>query len=263
MFKRFTIYGFLGLLVLYILFSVGAYLLVKREPLPDLPGDNVTLPIFETDETPEPSETPVQPDPPVTQEPSAPSFEPDTEPEPEQEEDPPEEEPPDLGLTSLPVRMRIPALSLDYEIRPTGADKNGTMQIVPALAVISWFDRSSIPGNSGNAILGGHNTWKGERSRIYSLDKLEIGDELEIEYEDGTVHMFYMESVFVYLLATAPADKIMDTGGEARLTLITCKPPFNTSTGTSDNRIVATFREESVFVIPDPPIEPFPPKEVA
>jgi len=263
MVRRYTIFVFLFLLVLYILFSAGAYLLGGREPFPGPPGDDVSLPMFEAEETERPSETPLRPEPTVSQEPSTPPDEPEPEPEPEEEGDPPEEEPPDLGLTSLPVRMRIPALSLDYEIRPTGADKTGTMQIVPALAVISWFDRSSIPGNRGNAILGGHNTWKGERSRIYTLDKLEIGDELEIVYDDGTSHMFYMESVFVYLLATAPADLIMDTGGEARLTLITCKPPFNKSTGTSDNRIVATFKEESIFVIPDPPIEPYPPKEVA
>jgi hypothetical protein len=68
-----------------------------------------------------------------------------------------------------------------------------------------------------------------------------------------------LESVFVYALATAPADLIMYAGGDARVTVITCKAPFNTRTGTSDNRIVAVFKEESVFEIPDPPIEPFPP----
>ena len=69
---------------------------------------------------------------------------------------------------------------------------------------------------------------------------------------------FMLESVFVYALATAPSDLIMDVHGEARVTLITCKGPYNPRIGTSDNRIVATFKEESVFLIPDPPIEPFP-----
>jgi hypothetical protein len=68
--------------------------------------------------------------------------------------------------------------------------------------------------------------------------------------------------VFVYVLATAPADIIMDLTGDARVTIITCKAPFNPNTGTSDNRIVATFREESVFEIPDPPITPFPAREL-
>ena len=169
--------------------------------------------------------------------------------------------PGDRQITELPIRMRIPALSLDYEIQATGADRNGTMVVAPGIEVISWFDRSSIPGNEGNAIFGGHNSWSGVRSKIYTLDKLEIGELMEIDYDDGTCLRFFLESVFVYELRTAPSHLIMDTAGDARLTLITCKAPFNTVTGTSDNRIVAIFKEESDFVIPDPPIEKFPIKE--
>ena len=268
MFKNLLVRGVIVLLIAYILFSVGMYLFARL----DLPSDGAVtgsaLPDFEEQDTQEPPSTPpaaITPDQPRPSAESAPPSEPPTseEPSPLESAEPPAEETPGLGLTALPVRMRIPALSLDYEIQPTGADKAGTMQIVPALEVISWFELSSIPGNSGNAILGGHNMWKGTRSRIYDLDKLKIGDELEIGYDDGTNHVFYLESVFVYLLATAPADLIMDVGGDARLTLITCKPPFNSTTGTSDNRIVATFKEAGVYVFPDPPIEPFPPLETA
>jgi len=178
----------------------------------------------------------------------------DPEPDPTTETEEPERE----IITALPVRMRIPELSLDYEIQGTEPDSEGNMQIVPALPIISWFEVSPIPGNEGNAILGGHNKWRGERSKLYTLDELDIGDEMEIEYEDGTCRWFKLESVFVYLLRTAPAHLIMDIEGEARVTLITCKPPFNTSTGTSDYRIVAIFKEENDFVFPYPPIEQFP-----
>ena len=159
-----------------------------------------------------------------------------------------------------PVRLRIPSLNLDYEIQGTGADQAGTMQVVPSISVISWYKQSAIPGNAGNTILAGHNTWRGERSPLYTMDELPIGSEMAIEYEDGSVLYFMLESVFVYKLKTAPVDKILDLSGDARVTLITCKPPFNLVTGTSDNRIVAVFKEERDFVIPDPPIEPFPPR---
>jgi len=200
-----------------------------------------------------------------------PSDEPEPSPEPVPSEAPepseePEPEAPESGeppriITSPAARMRIPGLSLDYEIQSMGADSSGTMLIARGIEVVSWFDRSAIPGNEGNAIFGAHNQWSGERSKIFTLDELEIGDELEIEYEDGTILRFFLESVFVYELRTAPAHLIMDTAGDARLTLITCKPPFNPATGTSDNRIVAIFKEEGVFVIPDPPVEKFPLKE--
>jgi len=210
---------------------------------------NAELPVFETEETPSP---PPAPEP----EPS-----PEPEPEPEPEEPKPEEEPALTVLTSLPARMLIPALELDYEVQSMGADATGTMMVAPALEVVSWFDRSPIPGNEGNAIFGAHNTWKGKHSKIYDLDGLEIGDEMEIEYEDGTSLRFLLESVFVYELRTAPAHLIMDPGGEQKVTIITCKPPFNAQRGTSDYRIVAIFKEESLFVFPEPPVEKYPPRD--
>ena len=246
----------LALCVFIVLLVIGVIAGNARKPAAsmDMPFFDEDKALNNTEGSPPPLPVPLEPEPP-----------PETEPSPEAEPgDIPESQTVtarEAILTSLPVRMRIPALSLDYEVRETGADAKGTMQIVPALEVISWFGRSAIPGNEGNAIFGGHNTWGGVRSRIFNLDELEIGDEMEIDYADGTTGRFLLESVFVYELRTAPAHLIMDTRGDARATLITCKWPFNTVTGTSDNRIVAIFKEEGVFVIPDPPIEPFPPRE--
>jgi sortase (surface protein transpeptidase) len=156
------------------------------------------------------------------------------------------------------VLVRIPALSVDAEIQGTYFDETETMEIVPSASIISWLKEGPIPGNDGNAILGGHNRWNGITGQLFYLDELEIGDEMEIGYADGSSLTFRLESVFVYPLATADADSIMDLEGDARVTVITCKDPFNTYTGTSDNRIIAVFKEASVFVIPDPPIEPWP-----
>jgi len=179
--------------------------------------------------------------------------------DPEEDTDIPDE-PPRI-ITAHPVRMIIPALELDYEIQMTISDARGNMQIAPYHDVVSWFDLGAIPGNEGNAIFGCHNIWRGIQSQVYHLDLMEIGDEMIIEYDDETSIIFMLESVFVYPLATAPAHLIMAVDTEPRVTLITCKPPFNPAIGTSDNRIVATFREDAVFVYPDPPVEPFPPRE--
>ena len=188
------------------------------------------------------------------------TIEPPPEPAPQPEPEP-EPEPEKVPLTAWPVRVYIPALAVDAEIQDTGYDDSRTMQVVAAADIISWLREGAIPGNEGNAILAGHNKWSGKKCPLFALDTLQIGDEMEIEYEDGSTLKFMLESVFVYALATAPASLIMDVGGEARVTVITCKEPFNPKIGTSDNRIVAIFKEESDFIIPDPPIEPFPPAQ--
>ena len=244
--RRYITRGAIVLLVVCILIAAGLFAASCYRPADDLPVIEAKPPVIEPEEPPSP--------------PPAPEPEPSHEPE-EQEPEEIVEEIPRPVLTSLPARMSIPALGLDYPVQSMGADSIGTMQIAPALEIISWFDRSAIPGNEGNAIFGGHNLWRGVRSQIYNLDELEIGDELEIEYEDGTSMKFLLESVFVYELRLAPAHIIMDPGGEQKLTLITCKPPFNTERRTSDNRIVAIFKEESEFVFPDPPVEKLPPRD--
>ncbi|MDR0469447.1 MAG: sortase, partial [Peptococcaceae bacterium] len=192
--------------------------------------------------------------------PQKPEREPNPEIEAEQEIEPELiDETPKPQLEFEPVQLRIPKLSADAEIQGTYYDDTETMEIVPSASVISWLKEGPIPGNDGNAILGGHNRWKGITGQLFNLDTLDIGDEMEIEYADGSSLTFRLESVFVYPLATADADSIMDLEGDARVTVITCKDPFNTVTGTSDNRIIAVFKENSVFAIPNPPIEPWPP----
>jgi len=244
---------------------------VDSGPTPDREPGTTPETGLETEQYPEtsPAPAPVESDAPRSDPANTLQTDPDEDditvappPEPEESPSPASESDESLKtvITALPVRVRIPALSLNYEILPTGADRNGTMEIFPALEIVSWFNISAIPGNAGNAILGGHNTWQGVRSRLFNLNDMRIGDEMEIAYDDGTSLTFRLESVFIYALRSAPAHLIMDVNGEARVTIITCKWPYNRSIGTSDNRIVAIFKEESVFVIPDPPIDPFPPR---
>jgi len=181
------------------------------------------------------------------------------------EPDPKPDSDPDIDaivypLEAWPVWMRIPNISLDTAIRATNPDPHYTMEIYPSGNIVSWLWTSPIPGNRGNTLMGGHNRWKGENGQLFALDTLNVGDEMEIDYEDGTSLTFCLESVFVYALDTSPVEWILMPGGEARITIITCKGPFNRSTGTSDYRIVAIFKEASTFVFPDPPITPFPTK---
>jgi len=160
-------------------------------------------------------------------------------------EDTSETPPEKTTITSFPFWMYIPALDVSALIQPTETDhKANSMAIVPDASIISWWLESSIPGNEGNAIFGGHNKWAGKTGHLLKLDTLEPDDLLIIIHEDETSGRYRLESVTVYALATAPAETIMDLTGESRVTIITCKDPFNPKTGTSDNRIVAVFVPE-------------------
>lgn len=132
------------------------------------------------------------------------------------------------------------------------------MEVAPSALIISWYKEGAVPGAEGNALLAGHNRYSGVDGPIKGLDTLEIGDLLEIDYEDGQTRSFALESVFVYPLKTAPSAEIMRLDGKARVTVITCKGPFNKDWGTSENRIVAVFVPAEGFVVPDPPVTAIP-----
>ena len=212
----------------------GAFLPAEMTPTPALPSPS------EVSAPPSPSQTSVLA-------PTAPSS-----PSPEETPSPPR------VMEESPARIRISALDVDAEIRDTGVEESGRMEVVASASVISWLRESAIPGNEGNAVLAGHNRWAGHDGQLIAMDTLEVGDEMEIEYAGGETRTFFLESVFVYALKTAPGNRIMEEGGLARVTLITCKGPYNRDWGTSENRIVAIFKAEEDFVVPDPPVTPFP-----
>jgi hypothetical protein len=162
-------------------------------------------------------------------------------------------------LTSMPIQIEIPFLSVVADIVPTEYDPVvNSMAIYPDASILSWYHDSSIPGNPGNAILAGHNSWKRKAGTLVALDTLPVGAECMITLEDETKVEFRLESVFVYYLPTAPSAEIMEIEGETRLTMITCKTPFSALWHTSRYRIVATFKPAEGFEIPDPPIEQLP-----
>ncbi len=215
---------------------------LSRSPEPPQGGPG--LPVF--DETPaaEPS---------VSETPEPPS------PEPSVFDTPSAEPSPSAEIISEPVWVIIPAIGTDAELAGTERDeKAGSMAIYPSASVISWYKERPIPGNEGNAILAGHNKWKGEKGAVADLGALEIGDEMTIRYNDGSERLFLLESLFEYELKTAPSGEIMSGDGPARVTVITCSGKFNTKLGTSENRLVAVFKPAEVFVTPEPPITPIP-----
>ena len=235
--------------IITLVFMLAVMLLITtlQRNLPVPPEEEYLSPPLETSvPTPPPPESPETPS---SSAQPAPTPAPTPEPTPE-------------PFTAHPVRMKIPALKLDCPVEATQHNEAlDTMNIAPDAQIISWYDRSAIPGNPGNAIFGGHNRWSKKNGALLYLDKLEPGDSMTLDFEDGTTRDFILESAHVYYLPTAPSDEIMTLcPAEAlpRLTIITCKDPFNKTWGTSANRIVAIFRPAEGYVLPEPRPTPFP-----
>jgi len=80
---------------------------------------------------------------------------------------------------------------------------------------VSFLDTSTIPGNTGNSIMYGHN-WN---NILGNLGKVAPGQKIEILYDDGVIRDFTIE--YVQEISPLSSDILAKTD-DRRLTLYTC-----------------------------------------
>lgn len=143
----------------------------------------------------------------------------------------------------FPVLISFPDQQRQCEIVPVGKKEDNEMETVDSPTLAAWYQNGPSPGEEGNAILNGHISWKGTKGTFSILSDMETGEPVVIEYEDGSYRYFHVESVDVYRIDDWPAN-VLNTGGETRMTLVTCLGDYNPSIGTSESRIVVICKPD-------------------
>ncbi len=116
----------------------------------------------------------------------------------------------------------------------------GTLQTEKAAA---WLETGPSPGEYGNAIFNGHVTWKKVAGVFSILPKMEAGEEIVVEYDDGSTMSFIISSVDIYSINEEPADVMSFDTGDSRMTLITCYgESWNSELGTREQRCVVVAK---------------------
>lgn len=83
---------------------------------------------------------------------------------------------------------------------------------------------SSTPDKNGNTVIAGHRfTYTESRSIFYYLDKLQLGDEIGVKWND-TLYTYEVTSIRV---VTPTETSVQAATNDARLTLYTCTPIWN------------------------------------
>jgi len=150
-----------------------------------------------------------------------------------------------------PTNIVIPSIGLDAPVVSIGwkvekvDGQDQAIWDVPDYRAAGWHDTSALLRVTGNTVLNGHNTSKGEVFR--DLYKVEIGARIFVAGKDGEVYVYRVEEKYILREAGQPlevrlenARYIQDTPDE-RLTLVTCHPY-----GSLANRLVLiTYRDAS------------------
>ncbi len=153
-------------------------------------------------------------------------------------------------IKPIPTRIYFTDAEVMADIFPVGkieeGDRKDQMDTIDDPDVAAWYEPGPAPGEPGNALINGHKSWKGKIGRFSVLWEMEVGDEIAIEYEDGSVRYFFAVSIDYYPYDAVPAS-VMDLGGESRVTLITCYGEFNQSAGTSSERCVVVCQSADLI----------------
>jgi hypothetical protein len=134
-----------------------------------------------------------------------------------------------------PMRLLIPRISLNAEILALGPAADGAMQAPqrggpqdPIWSEVYWWKVGTIPGQIGNAVIAGHvNRPDGSPSTFTDLDKLQIGDIIEVQTAGGQTLRFRvtekgMPSAYVRSSNDPTMGRIFGPALRPQLNLLTC-----------------------------------------
>ncbi|MGM0842916.1 MAG: class F sortase [Bacillota bacterium] len=136
-------------------------------------------------------------------------------------------EPQKEGYSMTPAILSIPKLDLEAPIKEFGLDKEGNMELPDNGSDVAWFEPGFQPGEKGNAVLAGHVDDEKKAAVFFELKKLEPGDEIHLQGEEGETLTFVVREKVAYQKDDAPLRTIFGPSEKRMLNLITCTGYFD------------------------------------
>lgn len=145
-----------------------------------------------------------------------------------------------------PVKIYFTSQKIATDIIPVGVDEKGTMEAPEDSMLGGWLKYSVHPGEAGNSIIAGHDSYGGVKGVFSIIKKLELGDEVVIQDVNGVFTYYTVMEIGSYLAADVP-DYVMafDTEGPPRLTLITCLGDYGLDRRSKSRVIAICEKKES------------------
>ena len=146
---------------------------------------------------------------------------------------------PNAPPKGLPVHLIIPTIGVNSTVEDALITPDGRMD-VPANSVdVAWFALGPEPGKVGSAVIGGHFGIKdGVPFVFYDLDKLKIGDTIQVLDDEGATTTFVVNAIKSFNENADATTVFTSTDGLAHLNLITCEGVWNEVNGSYPDRLV-------------------------
>jgi LPXTG-site transpeptidase (sortase) family protein len=134
---------------------------------------------------------------------------------------------------SVPVRVIIPAISVNAPVTEVGLNQDRTVQTPPLNDhnLAGWYKYSVTPGQTGSSVVVGHVDSYTGPSVFFRLKELHKGDTVQVKRADGHLVIFTVDGVQVASKTAFPTEAVYRNTGYPSLRLVTCGGPFDYSTG--------------------------------
>ncbi len=120
--------------------------------------------------------------------------------------------------------------------------RGATMQIPLDPRQVGWWTGGAAPGDSfGTTVIVGHVNYSGVTGVLATIARLRPGDHVTIAEPHRRLR-YAIAAVHTYPKTTGIPSEVFARTGPARLVLITCGGPFDSSTGNYEDNIVAYAR---------------------
>ncbi|KXK27367.1 MAG: Sortase family protein [candidate division WS6 bacterium OLB20] len=154
----------------------------------------------------------------------------------------PEESPPEgpyIVASDEPRSIRLPAANVDGYIQKVGIDQHGKIAVPSNVTMAGWYIHSKKPGEQGLSVIDGHVDGQTAEGIFYRLADVSAGDELSIEYGDGSAVWFRVVDK-IQVPESEAADVVFSKrqGIEHQLNLVTCGGAFDYEESTYPDRVI-------------------------
>lgn len=142
-------------------------------------------------------------------------------------------------IIETPRRIAIPEINVYTRLESVGLTKNGAIGVPSGPINAAWFNLSALPGAVGTAVIDGHFGWKDGVPAVFDdLSKLQKGDQIYVEGENGVVSTFVVRAMQTYSEDADTASLLSTSDGEAHLNLVTCEGVWDPVTKSYPKRLI-------------------------
>jgi sortase (surface protein transpeptidase) len=132
---------------------------------------------------------------------------------------------------SLPIHLAIPKIGVSVRLSVLGLNKKGTVDIPTNFAIPGWYRGDRSPGQKGSAVILGHVDSTNGPAIFYKLDKLGLGNRIDVTLRNGKKLVFAVIGIRMYEKTNFPDRLVYGARNYPALQLVTCGGIFDPNTG--------------------------------